>query len=172
MTQPTLIRFTYKLYTMDLQQHTFEVLIDGTVWNLFAEVEDTNCNDKNDYEAIVESIDPQIDDMDGSTAEAAAFQCVLRSVVKDLDAPAHERVTAHFLSLWIGTTDVDVMHLDSERPWLVKVIAGFVQKYPLTSKNCSSVTLQEAYDSVIYIFESIGTEGIQRVRWALLVDDI
>lgn len=156
---------------MDLQQHTFKVVIDETVWNLFAEIEDTNCSDKNDYEAIVANIDPDMDEMYASTTEAAAFQCVLQSVVEDLDAPAHERVTAHFLSLWIGTTDIDIMHLDSERPWLVKVIAGFVQKYPLTSKNCSSVTLQEAYDSVIYIFGSISTEGIQRVRWALLVDD-
>lgn len=148
-----------------LRQHTFPVVVDGEVLYLLADVQ--SFGPQND-DADAHHIDPEIDEMDASTPEADAFQCVLRSVAEDPNAPAHERVTAHYLSLWIGTNDIDIMDLDSVRPWLVKVVAGFVQKYPLTSNNCSSVTLQEAYDSVIYKFEGIATDGIERLSWTLL----
>ena len=106
------------------------------------------------------------DDADATTLEAFGLQCVLRSVAASIEALAHERVTAHVLSIWIGTNDIDIMCLHDRRPWLAEVIGGFVWKYRLTPKNFHSVNLQESYDSVIYNLEK---SDMKQVNWSMLI---
>ena len=51
---------------------------------------------------------------------------------------------------------------------LCEVIGAFVKKRPSTDENCSSVTFQEAYHTVIHNFKP---SDMKRVAWRLLLDE-
>lgn len=152
------------------EQHQFRMTIDRTSCYIFGDVHEKHQDEEYDAEGTAAAIDMRVDHVNSTAHESLALQHLLRSVAANTKAPAHERVTAHYLSLWIGTNDIDIniMRLPETRQWLAEVISGFVEKYPFTDEICRSISLQEAYETVICNFES-GHD--KQVMWLLLSDE-